>query len=170
MIIVTHFPIKCLKNINYIKNLNIEVKMVEFVDSLNDLISGTNKSLRQLSKESSVSTMQYSRYLNGSIPTIDISLKIAEYFQCTLDYMFGLSDEKKSLKYTSYKYDISKFLTNYEKLLAQNNMSHYKFIKNSPFDESIIRHWKQGSIPRMDIIYYIAKNLNGSIDDLIGRY
>ena len=42
--------------------------------------------------------------------------------------------------------------------------------KNSEFDESIIRHWKSGSIPRLDIIYYIAKNLNGSIDDLIGRY
>ena len=26
------------------------------------------------------------------------------------------------------------------------------------------------SIPRLDVIYYIAKNLNGSMDDLIGRY
>ena len=43
-------------------------------------------------------------------------------------------------------------------------------MKNSEFDESIVRHWKSGSIPRLDIIYYIAKNLNGSIDDLIGRF
>ena len=43
-------------------------------------------------------------------------------------------------------------------------------MKDSNYDESIIRHWKVGSVPRLDIIYYIAKNLGGSIDELIGRY
>lgn len=59
---------------------------------------------------------------------------------------------------------------NYQKLLKENNVTHYKFMKTSSFDESIIRHWKSGSTPRLDVIYYIAKNLNGSIDDLIGRH
>ncbi len=42
-------------------------------------------------------------------------------------------------------------------------------MKNGNYDESIIRHWKNGSIARLDVIY-IAKNHNGSMDDLIGRY
>ena len=114
--------------------------------------------------------MQYSRYLKGSIPTIDVTLKIAKYFDCSLDYLFGLSEDKKNKKYKTFNYDISKFLGNYNKLLKENNITHFKLIKNSEFDESIIRHWKSGSIPRLDIVYYIAKSLNGSIDDLIGRY
>lgn len=43
-------------------------------------------------------------------------------------------------------------------------------MKASEYDERIIRCWKSGSIPRLDIIYSIAKNLDGSIDNLIGRY
>lgn len=42
-------------------------------------------------------------------------------------------------------------------------------MKTIGYDESIIRHWKSGSIPRLDIIYSIAKNLGGLIDNLIGR-
>lgn len=141
-----------------------------FIENLKDLITTSNKSLRQLALESGVTAMQYSRYLKGSIPTIDVTLKIAKYFDCTLDYLFGLSNTMESKKYTTYNYDISQFLANYEKLLNQNNLTHYKFMKTIGYDESIIRHWKSGSIPRLDIIYYIAKNLGGSIDNLIGRY
>lgn len=141
-----------------------------FIENLKDLIATSNKSLRQLALESGVAAMQYSRYLKGSIPTIDVTLKIAKYFDCTLDYLFGLSNTMESKKYSTYSYDISQFLANYEKLLNQNNLTHYKFMKTIGYDESIIRHWKSGSIPRLDIIYYIAKNLGGSIDNLIGRY
>ncbi len=144
--------------------------MEVFIANLKELIFETNKSLRQLAEESGVSAMQFSRYLKGSIPTIDVTLKIAKYFNCSLDYLFGLSEDKKTKKYKTFDYDISKFLENYNKLLNENNITHFKFIKNSEFDESIVRHWKSGSIPRLDIVYYIAKNLNGSIDDLIGRF
>ena len=144
--------------------------MNTFIDNLKDLIDETGLSLRQLAKKSGVSAMQYSRYLNGSIPTIDTTLRIAKYFNCSLDYLFGLSEDKNNKRYKTYNYDISSFLENYQKLLDENNISHYKFMKNSEYDESVIRHWKAGSIPRLDIIYYIAKNLGGSMDELIGRY
>lgn len=144
--------------------------MDTFIDNLKDLIDETGLSLRQLAKKSGVSAMQYSRYLNGSIPTIDTTLKIAKYFNCSLDYLFGLSEDKNNKRYKTYEYDIYSFLDNYQKLLDENKISHYKFMKNSEYDESVIRHWKAGSIPRLDIIYYIAKNLGGSMDELIGRY
>ena len=141
-----------------------------FAENLKDLIAESGLSLRRLADKSGVAVMQYSRYLNGSIPTIDIVMKIAKFFDCSLDYLFGLSEDKNYKKFKTYNYDITKFLKNYQQLLAQNNISNYKFMKNSDFDESVIRHWKAGAIPRLDVIYYIAKNLGGSIDELIGRY
>ena len=144
--------------------------MEVFAENLKDLVLKSGLSLRQLAKESGVSAMQYSRYLNGSVPTIDVTLKIAKYFGCSLDYLFGLSDKINSEKYSGYNYDISKFVSNYSDLLKENNTTHYKFIKDSNFDESVIRHWKNGVSPRLEIVYYIAKNLDGSIDKLIGRY
>ncbi len=140
-----------------------------FIDNLRELISDSNLSLRQLARLSDVSVMQYSRYLGGSIPTIEVTMKIAKYFSCSLDFLFGLSQERTNKKYKTYDYNISKFIENYNKLLKRNNITHYKFMQHSPFDESIIRHWQTGSTPRLDVIYYIAKNLDGSIDELVGR-
>lgn len=144
--------------------------MEDFSEILKELISETKMSLRQLMLESGVTAMQYSRYLKGCIPTINIAIKIAKYFNCSLDYLFGLSSNKVNNKYKTYNYDISKFITNYQKLLKQNNLTHFIFIRTGGYDESIIRHWKRGSIPRLDVVYFIAKNLSGSIDELIGRY
>lgn len=143
--------------------------MESLIENLEELITTSGLSLRQLSKLSGVSAMQYSRYLKGSIPTIDITLKIAKYFDCSLDYLFGLSEQKKDNRFKTYDYNISKFVENYQKLLKENNISNYSFMKKSGFDESIIRHWKAGSTPRLDVIYFIAKELGGSIDQLIGR-
>lgn len=144
--------------------------MQSFIDNLKDLILESNLSLRQLAQDSGVSAMQYSRYLNGSTPTVDTTLKIAKYFKCSLDYLFGLTDIKNYTNYKTYNSDMSKFINNYHKLLKENNITHYKFMRDSEFDESIIRHWALGSKPRLDVIYYIAKNLGGSIDELVGRY
>ena len=143
--------------------------MGDFVEILADLIAETGLSLRQIAKNSGVSVMQLSRYLKGSTPTIDVVIKLAVYFNCSLDFLFGINQEKSPNKYKTCNYDMTKFLSKYQKLLNENNLSNYKFMKDSNFDESIIRHWKAGSKPRLNIIYYIAKNLGGSIDELIGR-
>lgn len=144
--------------------------MEVFAENLKELVIESSLSLRKLAKESGVTATQYSRYLKGSIPTVDITVKIAKYFDCSLDYLFGISNQRKDTRFTTYNYDISKFVANYEKLLCENNITHYKLMKSSGFDESIIRHWKAGSVPRLDIVYFIAKSLNGSMDALIGRY
>ena len=144
--------------------------MNNFKEILKDLIQESGLSLRSLEKASNVSAMQYSRYLKGSIPTIDVVLKIAKYFNCSLDYLFGLDDNTNSHKYKTYNYRIEKFINNYQTLLKANNISHYKFAKINSFNESIIRHWSAGKIPRLDILFSIASKLGGSIDELIGRY
>ena len=143
--------------------------MEEFKEILKDLIAETELSLRQLEEKSGVSAMQYSRYLRGSVPTIEIVLKIAKFFDCSLDYLFGLDKNKNNCKYKTYNYDISVFINRYLKLLKDNNLTNFKFAKSN-FDESMFRHWKKGVIPRLDIIYKIARDLGGSIDNLIGRY
>ena len=141
-----------------------------FRENLRDLIDETGLSLRQLEKESGVSAMQYSRYLRDSIPTIDVVLRIAQYFDCSIDYLFGLDNNKKSNRYKAYNYDISKFLPRYMELLKTNNISHFKFSQNQPFNESVLRHWQAGRVPRLDIVYIIANHFGSSMDYLIGRY
>lgn len=144
--------------------------MEQFKENLKDLIDETNLSLRQLEKVSGVSAMQYSRYLRDSIPTIDVVMRIAKFFNCSIDYLFGLDDKRNSNQYKTYNYDISLFVPRYLELLKNNNISHYKFSINQPFNESIIRHWQSGKTPRLDIVYIIATHFGSSMDYLIGRY
>ena len=141
-----------------------------FRENLRDLIDDTNLSLRQLEKVSGVSAMQYSRYLRDSIPTIDVVLRIAKFFNCSIDFLFGLDNSRNMSQYKTYEYDISKFLPRYMKLLEENNITHYKFSLNQPFNESILRHWQAGRTPRLDIVYIIANYFGSSMDYLIGRY
>lgn len=144
--------------------------MKAFRDNLKELIDETGLTFRQLAKVSGVSAMQYSRYLKNSIPTIEVVLRIAKYFECSIDYLFGLDNIKNNYHYQSYNYDISQFLPRYFKLLKSNNISHYKFSKGQPFNESILRHWQAGRVPRIDIIYIIANYFGSSMDYLVGRY
>ena len=66
--------------------------MENFSEILSDLISTKELSLRGLAKESGVSAVQYSRYLKGQLPKVPTAVKIADYFDVSLDYLFGITD------------------------------------------------------------------------------
>ena len=140
---------------------------MNFNEVLEDLIIEKNLSLRQLAKESEVSAMCYSKYLNDSIPNVKNAVKIANYFKCSLDYLFGLSEERCC----NFKnqYDISLFLERYNKVLTKNNITHWKFCKKFVLNESLLRHWENGDIPSISTLIVIATNLSVSIDYLVGR-
>ena len=141
--------------------------MLKFQEILEDLILEKKMSLRNLEKESGVLAMSFSKYLKGSIPSIDISVKLANYFNCSLDYLFGVSESRESNFSSSY--DLEVFIPRYEKALKENKTSHWKFCKATGLNESTLRHWKYGEKPSMNSLVIIATNLSTSIDYLVGR-
>ncbi len=144
--------------------------MEEFREVLQDLIWETGLSVHQIAAASGVSSAVYSYYLNGRTPTLPVALKIARYFKCSLDYLCGLDDRRCPSPYATDHYDRQRFLRNYRQLLVANHLTHYQFAKTTQaFNESIIRHWQAGKMPRLDLLYTIARHLHGSIDELVGR-
>ena len=141
--------------------------MEKFSDILNDLIIEKGLSLRKLAEESKVSANQYSKYLKGTIPTVAVAVRLADYFKHSTDFLFGLVDEDKYIP--EFKYDLSKFVERYENLLKTNNTTHWKFAKKYGLSESALRHWKYGDIPQIESLVIIAINLSTSIEYLIGR-
>lgn len=140
--------------------------MYKFADVMKDLITESGKSLRTIGQESDIPHSQLSRYVNGTIPKFDVSIKIASYFNCTLDYLFGLTDQRGM--YVD-NYDISKFVSRYESALEENKITHWKFSHKYGISESGIRLWKKGILPKMETIIIIAKSLDCSIDYLLGK-
>ena len=141
--------------------------MENFSEILNDLIIESGLSLRKLATQSNVSAIQYSKYLRGVCPSIDVVVRIANYFDCSVDYLFGLSD-KKSIKHFD-SYNLTVFVDRYKECLEQNNISHWKFAQKYGLSESALRHWQYGDSPSIASLVTIAKNLSVSIDYLIGR-
>ena len=61
------------------------------------------------------------------------------------------------------------FLPRYFQLLKDNHTTHYLLAKENKFSESIIRKWKKGAKPSMDMLVFFAYHLGSSIDYLVGR-
>lgn len=156
---------KFLNPINLYKGLK---GMEKFADVLKDLIDGTGMTVRQVSLDSGISAVQLLRYLNdGALPTIKVAVKIAEYFDCSLDYLFGLTDINKRSK--SGSYDHSKFIERYLKALKDNNITHFKFCQFAGLSESTLRHWEYGEMPKIETLIMIVKMFSLSLDYLTGR-
>ena len=124
-------------------------------------------SLRKLATESGVSAVQYSKYLKGSYPTIFVAERIANYFNVSLDYLFGVTENDKPRKYKDV--DMSVFLKRYEEVRNNASISHWKLCKTTELSESALRHWEYGDIPSIESLIIIATNLSTSIDYLVGR-
>lgn len=139
--------------------------MDKFSDILKDLIQDKSKSLRQIAKESGISSSQLSKYLKGTIPNVEISIKLANYFECGLDYLYGFVDTKSHKQYCDFELDY--FLENYLRMLKTNNLSHWKLCGKIGLSESCIRHWKNGETPKMSTIILIAEALGVSLDNFI---
>ena len=74
-----------------------EICMNSFQERLSDLLNENNMSRLKLSKIINVSSTTINGYFNDNYyPEINIAIKIAEYFKCSLDYLFGISDEIKN--------------------------------------------------------------------------
>ena len=140
--------------------------MYNIAETLKDLIFESGKSIRTIGFESGIPDSQLCRYIRTTIPQYEISLKLAKYFDCSLDYLFGLSETKGKFY---DKYDITKFVPRYLKLLEENQTTHWKVSHKFNVSESGLRKWKHGVIPKMETIAEIAENLGSSIDYLCGK-
>lgn len=141
--------------------------MDKFCDILKDLIDESGLKLREIEKASGIPSSQMSRYLKSTIPTVAVAERIAKYFDCSFDYLFGLTEVREHKKFKDC--DLTVFLPRYEKALKENHTTHWKFCYDNKMNESLLRHWKKGEVPRFDNLIIIAKNLSVSLDYLLGR-
>ena len=143
--------------------------MESFAEILKDLILEKGLSLRKLASESNVSATQYSKYLHGTLPSVSVAIKIAEFFCVSLDYLFGITDKISTVNFKSY--DVLFFVERYEQALKQSNMSHWQFAKKFGLSESSLRRWKhKKDIPSLQSLVIISSNLSVSMDYLLNRH
>lgn len=142
---------------------------MQFSHNLKDLCQEFNLNIKQLAKLVNIQDSLLYKYINEkSTPSIDNLIKIANFFDCTLDYLAGLDTEIKAFQFTK-NYDKSLFFKRYSEMLAQNNISNHALSKELGFSPAELKHWKSGRIPYLETLIKIANYFGISIDYLVGR-
>ena len=141
--------------------------MNEFQERLQDLLVENELSRLQLSKKIGISFETLNGYFNkGFYPELSVAIKIADYYDCSLQYLMGLTEDYQ----TSDKNNLS-FIDTIKKLLSENNLSIEKFMKALNMSEANYYRWKnKNNNPAMQSLIAIAKFFDVSIDYLVGHH
>ncbi len=141
--------------------------MSNFVDTLKDLLIENDLTRAELAKILNVKPPTITRYmLSKQYPTIEIAIKIGDYFNYTLDYLFGLKEvnEPKNFKVCP------PFDKHFRFLLEYFNKSVKDINNETNLAMSAMFYWLSGKrTPTIDSIIKLAKFFNCSIDFVIGR-
>lgn len=143
--------------------------MEKFSQIFKELYKEKVDNVKQLSKILDISDSLLYKYENGICqPTIDNLVIIANYLDCSINYLVGLDDSPKKTTYNK-SYNPSLFIKRYQQLLDDADKSNYSISKKLQITESSYNSWKKGSIPYLDTLIKIADYFGVSIDYLIGR-
>ena len=100
------------------------------------------------------------------VPTIKSLIKIADYFQVPIMYMFGETDYAD---FTPAK-EPSTFLTRLEELTEEKGEKYSALSHTMSFAPNAVYEWiRHGSIPSLDYLKELAKHFDVSVDYLLGR-
>ncbi len=139
--------------------------MSNFKERLADLLIEHNISKNQLSKIVGVRPDTiYGYYRKNLLPEIHIAKRIADYFGCSLDYLFGLTEQVDNSDTNNLS-----FPDTIKKLIKDNHKSVEKTMKELNISERTYYRWQSGeSKPLTSIIVILAKYFDVSIDFIIG--
>lgn len=144
--------------------------MSEFVKNFKTLIDCEGITLSDIHKATGISKAQLGKYFAGSYePSITNLVKICDYFNCSLDYILGLTIDEK-LYFKSQPQNAELFIKRYYELLKINNTSHAEVCRKANCNRNNLVYWKHNkTFPTLEILRKFAEILNVSIDYLIGR-
>lgn len=114
-----------LKNVIIKYNLMRVFIMNDFQERLKELLVENNLSRLQLSKILNISSTTINGYFNNNYyPKIEIAISMSIYFNCSLDFLFGLSDIKNNASHNNT------FFENFNNLIKLSGISIAQTMKN----------------------------------------
>ena len=138
--------------------------MNEFKERLQDLMGEHNLNRVQLANIIDMSSVSVDDYFNKDYyPQIEVAKRMAKYFNCSLDYLFGLSDERNKIAYND-----KPFFENLENLLKENKIPITRAMKEMGMSSYNYYRWRNGTYPTTLKLLEIVKYFEVSLDYLVG--
>ena len=139
----------------------------KFVESLSELIFQSNISVAELSEKLNCEKATIYRYLRGEkMPSVDMAIKMADYFSCSVDYLLGLEEENYP---RSFK-PCPPFQERLPILCEKLHTNKYQIQKKTGVAESAIYGWQNGKTsPNIETLVKIAQAFDCSVEFILGR-
>ena len=136
-------------------------------ERLNDLMDEAEINISTLAQCTGLNVSVISRFLSRErMPSYKTLIKIADFFNCTTDYLVGLTD---SWNETNFK-KCPPFNEQLDFLLNYFNVSKYKLEKDAKLQEETVNRWHKGKYePTIENIIKLANNFKCSVDFILGR-
>ena len=141
--------------------------MEKFSERLKELMFYCdNIKSESLAKAIGVAGSAVRAWCNGS-RTIYLSnaIKLADFFTYSLDFLAGLTEERITV---SPKV-CPPFYKNLRKVMNEKGITRYYIGTHTQIKDSYFQKWKNGTDSQLDTIIYLAKQLDCSLDHLVGR-
>ena len=143
------------------------MELDNFPESLKELIADNLTNLTEVSDELGCGEPTLSRYTSGkALPTLEMTVRLADYFSVTCDYLLGLNEENTASKFKH----CPPFAKRFQEVLKYFHISRYRLIQMTGIAETVMRYWVQGKTePTVPSVVKIAQALGCTVDFLIGR-
>lgn len=141
--------------------------LTDFQETLKELLIITDKKQKELAAAIGMPPASVCRYLSGeSIPTIDVLVKIADYFQCSTDFLLGFEKQNDAKTFQPCPH----FCERLRFLLQHFHETGYSFCKGSEISDSCFYSWLNGKRkPTLENLVRIAVFFNCNVDYVLGR-
>lgn len=142
-----------------------------FSETLAELIFDYNNGQQMCAKDFAklvgVAPTTITRYLTKKrLPTIESLVILADFFQCSTDYLLGLETES----YSKIFKPCPNFAERFKDILKEHGLTSIQFSELTNINQSLVYAWKNGKrVPSLDNAIKIAKYFEFSLDKLLGR-
>ena len=143
------------------------VVLSKFVENLKDLMFDNNLSQKDLADVTGIDRASINRYLKGNcMPNLKAVVALAEYFNCSIDFLIGKSTENNQTKFVPCP-PFSERLNIY---LKKYNDTALSLCKKVGLPDSRFYGWLAGTnFPRIDNVEKLADYFLITIDQFLGR-
>lgn len=139
--------------------------MINFIEAIKNVLDERGESVKVLFNNNVISKDTFYKYRKRN-PSLQTTIKIANYLDVSIDYIYELSDTNSFLPYSTNQQG---FYNNLVTIIKSNNMSFREFCKKLGVSPANVSRYKNGVEPNVTTLLDIARLLNCTIDDLLIR-
>lgn len=143
---------------------------IKYQNNLQDIFAEyfaqTGLNVNSFAAKFNISESKIYYWLNGTyLPAIQNYILLADIFQCSVDYLIGITEDRSYVKSESSV----GFPIRFEQLMQEKGCTKYSLAKECKIGNSAVSKWSKGKIPNTENMVSLAEYFGCSVDYLTGR-